>query len=50
MKLFDPKLAKQEIKSYGLYDYNKKIYKLVNDTITKALPSLIKTNEYYKSL
>ena len=50
MKLLDPKLAKQEIKRYGLYDHNKKLYKLITDNVTKAMPSFIKTNEYYNSL
>jgi len=50
MKLLDPKLAKEELKSYHLYDSNKEKYKLLNDEITKALPSFIKTNDYYNSL
>ena len=50
MKLLDPKLAKQELKSYGLYDFNKKLYKLVDEDLTKAMSSFVKTNAYYNSL
>ena len=50
MKLFDPKLAKQELKRYGLYDDTKKMYKTITDNVSKAMPHFVKTNDYYNSL
>ena len=50
MKLFDPKLAKQELKTYGLYDDTKKMYKTITDNVSKSMPYFVKTNNYYNSL
>ena len=50
MKLFDPKLAKKELKDYGLYNNTKNTYQSVVKTIDQHINTFVKTNEYYKSL
>jgi flavin-dependent dehydrogenase len=50
MKLFNAKVAKQELKDYSLYDLTKEQYKNICQQVNKILPECIKTNEYYKSL
>ena len=50
MKLLDPNMAKQELKDYGLYNYNKKNYEDITNTVNELMPSYVKTNEYYNAL
>jgi len=50
MKLLDSKVAKQELKDYGLYNFVKNNYNTITDQITNAIPGCITTNEYYKKL
>jgi hypothetical protein len=50
MKALDPKLAKEELVDYGLYDYIKGKHTIITNNITQALPNLVNTNEYYDSL
>ena len=50
MKLFDSKVAKKELKEYGLYDVTKKQYQRVTKIVNEDLPRFIKTNEYYNLL
>ena len=50
MKLLDPKMAKDELKNYGLYNHAKEKYKAITKNVQNALPKFPTTNEYYKSL
>ena len=50
MKLLNPKIAKQELESYNLYDLTEKHYNEVSNGVKQIMPQCIKTNEYYKSL
>ena len=50
MKLLDPKMAKDELKNYGLYDFAKENYKRITKNVQDTLPKFPTTNEYYKSL
>jgi len=50
MKLLNPKVAKQELKDYGIYDKVKQTYEQVNKMVENHLDTFIKTNEYYKAL
>jgi thioredoxin reductase len=50
MKALDPKLAKEELVDYGLYDYIKGKHAVITNNITQALPNLVNTNEFYDSL
>ena len=50
MKLFNSKVAKQELKEYGIYDYSKKMYKEIKEEVKINIHKSIKTNEYYKTL
>ena len=49
MKLLDPKIAKQELKDYNLYEETEKLYNEITE-IEKIMPHMIKTNDYYKAL
>ena len=49
MKLLDPKIAKQELKDYNLYEETEKLYNEITE-IEKIMPYMIKTNDYYKAL
>ena len=50
MKLFNPELAKRELKEYGLYEDTGKDYRQMKIEINKTLPYLYSTNTYYKNL
>jgi hypothetical protein len=50
MKLFNPKLAKQELMEYGLYYDTRKDYEEMKIKLKKVLPQLYLTNDYYASL
>ena len=50
MKLLDKKVAKKELKDYGIYDYSKKMYKEIKEEVKINIHKSIKTNEYYKTL
>jgi len=50
MNLFDSKMAKKELKDYGIYDATKQHYQKLSAGINEYIPKFIKTNEYYKSL
>ena len=50
MKLLDKKVAKKELKDYGIYDYSKKMYKEIKENVKINIHKSIKTNEYYKTL
>ena len=50
MRLLDPKIAKQELIDYNLYDNAKENYKFITGEIKKIMPSCITTNKYYKEL
>ena len=50
MNLLDSKIAKDELKNYGLFDVTKKHYEKICGLVDTKVPECIKTNEYYKSL
>ena len=50
MKLFDSKLAKKELESYGLYDDIKRLHEVVKENLEEQVPTFMKTNDYYNSL
>ena len=50
MNLLNPKIAKQELEDYGIYNMTKEMYKQVCYHVDKYLPSCTKTIQYYKSL
>ena len=50
MKLFDSKMAKEELQNYGLYNITKQMYKKISSEVDKSIPHCIKTNDYYNSL
>jgi hypothetical protein len=50
MNLLNPKIAKQELQDYNLFDLTKSHYQKVTKTVNEYIPKCIKTNEYYKSL
>ena len=50
MKLLDPKIAKQELTDYGLYDVTKQFVEKSKSIINEHIPKCIKTNQYYNSL
>ena len=50
MKLFDSKMAKQELIDYNLYDRTKQHYEEITTAVAKSMPFMVKTNDYYKSL
>ena len=50
MNLFDPKIAKKELKDYGLYNITKKLHNMVDNEIEKFMPDCITTNQFYNSL
>ena len=50
MKLLDPKIAKRELKDYGIYEASADQYKKVTTHVEKHLESFITTNNYFKSL
>jgi tryptophan halogenase len=50
MNLLNPKIAKQELQDYNLFDLTKFHYQKVTKTVNEYIPKCIKTNEYYKSL
>ena len=47
---FIKKVAKKELKDYGIYDYSKKMYKEIKEEVKINIHKSIKTNEYYKTL
>lgn len=50
MNLLNPKIAKQELQDYGVYDLTKKMYEKVSYHVNEYVPNCTKTNQYYKSL
>ena len=50
MKLLEPKLAKQELVNYNLYNESKSLYKNITKNVELSMPKMIKTNEYYNNL
>jgi tryptophan 6-halogenase len=50
MQSLDDKIAKEELVSYGLYDYIKTKHKIITDNVQKALPNLVDTNDFYDNL
>ena len=50
MKLFDPKIAKQELEDYGLYEESKKQKDVIKNLVQKVKRDCMGTNEYYNSL
>ena len=50
MRLLDPKMAKRELKDYGVYQYSKDQYKTITTEVEKHLETFITTNEYFKTL
>jgi hypothetical protein len=50
MKLLDPKLAKQELKEYHLYDYAKEKYDIISKQVNELMPEFVDTNEYFNKL
>ena len=50
MKLLDRKIAKKELKDYGIYDISKKMYEEIKEQVKINIHKSIKTNEYYKTL
>ena len=50
MKLFNSKLAKKELESYGLYDDIKRLHEVVKENLEEQVPTFMKTNDYYNSL
>ena len=50
MKLFNPTLAKKELKDYDLYDITKTHYKWLSKTIKDTIHTYTLTNDYYTSL
>ena len=50
MKLLDSKIAKRELKDYGLYPGSANQYKNITSEVEKHLESFIKTNNYFESL
>lgn len=50
MKLLSPKLARQELQDYGIYDMTKQLCERVNKEVNNYLPNCTKTNQYYNSL
>ena len=50
MKLLDRKIAKKELKDYGIYDISKKMYEEIKEHVKINIHKSIKTNEYYKTL
>ena len=47
MNMLDPLIASQELHDYGIYDVMETRCKNTFDAIEKALPSMVKTNDYY---
>ena len=50
MKLFDPKLAKEELQSFYLYKPMKDFYEKNNHDLDKIINDFCKTNKFYKSI
>ena len=50
MHILDPKLARQELQDYNLYNISKQDYKNVSEAVNNYVPNCVKTNDYYKSL
>ena len=50
MKLLDKKVAKKELKNYGIYDITKEMYEQIQKQIKTDIYKSVKTNEYYKTL
>ena len=50
MKLLNPKIAKRELKDYGIYKPSAEQYKLITSQIEKHLEAFTTTDEYYKTL
>ena len=50
MNILDPKLARQELQDYNLYNISKQDYKNVSEAVNNYVPNCVKTNDYYKSL
>ena len=50
MKLFNPTLAKKELKDYDLYDITEKDYKGLSKVIKDTIHTYTLTNDYYSSL
>ena len=50
MKLLEPKLAKQELVNYNLYNESKSLYKNITKNVELSMPKMVKTNEYYNNL
>jgi flavin-dependent dehydrogenase len=50
MKLFDAKIAKQELVDYNLYNYAKDQYKKITSIVRSKLSSFEDTNIYYNKL
>ena len=50
MKLLNPKIAKRELKDYGIYQNSAEQYKLITSEIEKHLEAFTTTDEYYKTL
>ena len=50
MKLFNPTLAKKELKDYDLYDITEKDYKWLSKEIKDTIHTYTLTNDYYSSL
>ena len=50
MKLFNPKLAKEELQSFYLYKPMKDFYEKNNHDLDKIINDFCKTNKFYKSI
>ena len=50
MKTLNPTIAKNELLSYGLWDYSEIRFKEVSDFVEDRIDKCITTNEYYKNL
>ena len=50
MKLLDPKVAKKELKDYGIYQHTENQYKNITTKIEEHLDTFATTDEYFKSL
>ena len=50
MKLFNSKVAKQELKEYGIYEATKKQYNNIINQVKTNIHKSTKTNEHYNLL
>lgn len=50
MRLLDPKIAKKELKDYGIYPYSEQQHKNITAEVERLLETFTTTDEYFKTL